>query len=137
MTADLAGFLRARLDEDEQAARDAATSTCERWKASGGSVVGTTSDHPGEVAIGPWSGELGAAGIHIARHDPKRVLAEVDTRRRILDRYISAVADSVEDADGYYDETRFEDARQLYPVLRLLALPYAAHPDYRPEWAPE
>jgi hypothetical protein len=66
-----------------------------------------------------------------------RVRAEVDAKRRILARYTSAVEDSAEDADGYYDENRFEDARQLRPVLRLLALPYRGHPDYRPEWAPE
>ncbi|WP_020659012.1 DUF6221 family protein [Amycolatopsis benzoatilytica] len=59
------------------------------------------------------------AGVarHIVRHDPSRVLSEADAKRRI----IAVVA-----------EGRDLDAR----VLRILALPYALHPDYRPEWRP-
>ncbi|WP_238741501.1 DUF6221 family protein [Kitasatospora sp. A2-31] len=146
-------FLRARLDEDEEAARAAAEpeswvqinrdlmpSWSLQWWADPdvvAVVADETSAHP--VAITPDGMEerdAEARAAHIARHDPARVLAEVDAKRRILSRYTSAVEDSAEDAEGYYDENRAEDARQLRPVLRLLALPYAGHPGYRPEWAP-
>lgn len=49
---------------------------------------------------------------HIARHDPARVLAECEAKRRIVDESRSRLA------------------------MRLVALPYADHPDYREEWKP-
>jgi hypothetical protein len=52
------------------------------------------------------------------------VLAEVDAKRRILDECGWAVKNGGGSAF-------------VLPVLRLLALPYADHPDYRPDWAPE
>ncbi len=52
---------------------------------------------------------------HIAHWDPARVLVECGTKRRLL-----------------------EECGTVGPVwpLRLLALPYADHPDYRQEWRP-
>ncbi|MFE6868325.1 DUF6221 family protein [Kitasatospora sp. NPDC057692] len=136
MTADLVAFLRARLDEDEQGA---ATSWPGLWATDAEEYGVVDSEDGTEIAdiVVCSTRQQQATARHIARHHPARVLAEVDAKRRILARYTSAVADSAEDADGYYDENRFEDARQLYPVLRLLALPYADHPGYRPEWAPD
>lgn len=61
-------------------------------------------------------------GGHIVRHDPARVLAEVEAKRRIVD--VCAEPD-----DNGYDVAMM--------VLPLLALPYADHPDWRPEWAPD
>ncbi|MDT9688182.1 DUF6221 family protein [Streptomyces sp. P9(2023)] len=58
---------------------------------------------------------------HIARHTPARVLAEVDAKRRILN-----------DLWGGPDH---EDMWAHH--IRLLALPYADHPDYRDEWRPQ
>lgn len=52
----------------------------------------------------------------------RRALREVEAKRRILDRYV---------------ELRASISRgELLSTLRLLALPYADHPDYRPEWKP-
>ena len=48
--------------------------------------------------------------------DPARVLAECEAKRRIVEHEI----DSTGLSDGYY--------------ARLLATPYADHPDYNPEW---
>jgi hypothetical protein len=146
MTDDLAGFLRARLDEDQEIARDVQDGSPPwdgQWISDGPHALRTRNGHVLAFSTRTTDGrdlplDLKPGLVeHWARHDPARVLAEVNAKRRILDRYTSAVADSAEDADGYYDETRFEDARQLYPVLRLLALPYADHLDYRPEWAPD
>lgn len=146
---DLVTFLRARLDIDEQVAREAlagewrnASTSSHYEDAAGPSEAVFTALPDAGLTVVARTGARGdrAAMVnaeHIARHDPARVLAEVDAKRRIIARYTSAVEDSAEDEDGYYDENRFEDARQLVPVLRLLALPYADHPDYRPEWAPE
>lgn len=59
---------------------------------------------------------------HIARWDPARVLAEVDAKRRQLDAF---------DEYGTHDTWDLIDT-----TLRLLAIPYAGHPDYQKEWAP-
>jgi hypothetical protein len=132
MSDDLTGFLRARLDEDEQ------------------------------YAQGPWGddgyseyNEPGTPGHHL------RVLAEVDAKRRILDASNMACPPAclaehsfsgscglrwmgpLREENGsrwVLDDTGLRVAPPpAIPewALRLLALPYADHPDYRTEWAPE
>lgn len=68
---------------------------------------------------------------HIARHDPARVLAECEAKRRIveehrLDQYGDRIACS---PCGFWPS-----ADGGCPTLRLLALPYASHPDYDEAW---
>ncbi|MFE3762284.1 DUF6221 family protein [Streptomyces sp. NPDC059104] len=83
--------------------------------------------HPGtdhHVASVP----LDSDRAHIVRHDPARVLAEVDAKRQVL-AHIEAQLDRT-DTPWWFDDT-------LTPVLHLLALPYAGHPDYRKDWRPD
>lgn len=61
-------------------------------------------------------------GAHIIRHDPARVLREVEAKRKVVDRYA-----------WLREHGDTGDARWVLP---LLAAVYADHPDYRPEWAP-
>jgi hypothetical protein len=58
---------------------------------------------------------------------PSRVLAEVEAKRRI-----------VEEADRYSPELEYGDNGEwaFEVTLRLLALPYADHPDYDEAWRP-
>lgn len=78
---------------------------------------------------------------HIARHDPARVLAEVEAKRRILD-LASLAAQREAQKPGYDTVARLETALakvtapELERVVRLLALPYADQPGYRDEWRP-
>ncbi|WP_147981855.1 DUF6221 family protein [Streptomyces sp. MS191] len=58
-----------------------------------------------------------------------RVLAEVDAKRRVLAHVTAELNDSGGDNPWWY-------ADKLLPVLRLLALPYAEHPDYDEAWRP-
>ena len=51
-----------------------------------------------------------------------RMLAECEAKRRIVDRYAYLYTHG--------------DSGDMRWVLPLLALPYADHPDYRPEWRP-
>lgn len=76
-----------------------------------------------------------AVAGHIARHDPARVLREVEAKRRIVG-LAGPIVEAVPEDD--WGETMHETAmaEALRPVLRLLALPYADHPDYRQEWKP-
>jgi hypothetical protein len=72
----------------------------------------------------------------------RRGLAECEAKRRIVELAFSHAAKidgewgcchSVQGIrDGLCDEQRPDDL----PLLRLLALPYADHPDYRDEWKP-
>ena len=86
-------FLMARLYEDEAEALEA------NWK------FGLVSA-PKEVAP------------HIARHDPARVLREVEAKRKIV-RDVAC---------GFYDSDYDEAVEHLAAV-------YSDHPDYDPDWA--
>lgn len=91
-----------------------------------GSHVCAKGDRPHQIAyLAGWSPdhERLANAEHIARHDPARVLAEVDAKRRII-----------EVAIGEMDHGDFGWAWSQ--VLALLALPYADRPGYQDEWRP-
>ncbi len=78
---------------------------------------------------------------HIARHDPAHVLADVDAKRQVIaEHYCPDDLDIDEKPHcGFCDKALVMNDRQgEWPCrhLRLLALPYADHPDYRAEWRP-
>ncbi|MGX1708873.1 DUF6221 family protein [Streptomyces albidoflavus] len=139
MTADLIAFLRARLDEDE-----AVAATPEAWTAfEEDESTGTRRvdvDHSFERVVActrAWR------GVHIARHDPARVLAEVEAKRQIVGLHF--VIGGWEDEDGHDrglgceccgHSEEYSDRGGWCETLRLLALSYADHPDYRDAWRP-
>ena len=121
-------FLLARIAEDEAAARAV--------QPLGYSIDmgGRRNDERWYVARLRFSGADGAARAEqdeeasqlFARHDPARVLAECEAKRRIVDRYQHGPV-----GDGEWDagwDVAMEEA------MEFLALPYANHPDYREEW---
>lgn len=111
---EIAEFLLARVSEDETAAR---------------------ATYYERISALEWR--------PVERPNP-RALAEVEAKRRIVERYQRAQA-AVEadqrrvDAGGYSDERGTVggwEASTLRPVLGLLARPYADHPDYDLGWEP-
>ena len=120
----LAEFVLARVAEDEATARAV---TGPEWSA----------------ATCEWWGDL---GDYVGRHDPARVLAECEAKRRIVeihpDEHGTCFACSDGDDGGCSDPEccgsgpipMFKD--WPCPTLRWLALPYADHADYRQEWKP-
>lgn len=63
------------------------------------------------------------------------VLADVEAKRRIVE--LHAPADDDPGGPVYCPEcSRYDGTGKLCPTLRLLALPYADHPDYRDDWRP-
>ncbi|WP_329424024.1 DUF6221 family protein [Streptomyces sp. NBC_01268] len=56
-------------------------------------------------------------------------LVDIDAKRRIVAYLVGELEDSGGDNPWWYDD-------KLTPVLRLLALPYADHPDYDEAWRP-
>lgn len=141
MTDDLVAFLRARLDEDEQVARAAVAGP---WFASPGRhadaaeyIIDSCPGAAGDIVSQSY-GEGGVLGMananHIARHNPARVLAEVDAKRRFINEY----AENREAADAEQCPNEWNGGIDMLGsfVLPVLALPYRNHPDYRSEWAP-
>lgn len=115
-TQTLTGFLLARLDEDEAAARQAYRIAEWREKSEHARIY--------------WARRLvrlDASGPHIARHDPARVLAEVGAKRRIVELH-----------EGEHNCTTYIAAEDNNPckTLEILAVVYDDHPDYRDEWRP-
>jgi len=80
-------------------------------------------------------GEIRTAdAMHIARHDPAFVLADITAKRRVLDAY--------EEASSSYDaQYRLglgsAGDHALAMAIRLLASAYADQPGYRDEWRPQ
>jgi hypothetical protein len=136
---DLVVWLRQQLDEDERGALAASPGP---WSpdAESHEVVAvdgiTVAD--GFALSGP---QLRATVEHIARHDPARVLREVEAKRRIVDEHVHEHAT---EAPGF--GCRVCDWQGSWSgvgdggwclTLRLLALPYSDHPGYREEeWKP-
>lgn len=144
---DLVTWLRAQLDEDERVARATIhPDHTGEWELSEYVEYGNDGDMArwdltlDEIAppLYDTSGMGPSPMRHIARHDPARVLREVEAKRRILDLHRRGESDECVVCDvgaqscgclGWGD----------YPcaTLRLLALPHANRPGYRDEWAPE
>jgi hypothetical protein len=155
----LVAFLRRMYDEDEQIARRACEYAEANWHLDeefGKTVLWwppeprvaeKEREHGLPVVSDQWRGktiESGGTRIapHIARHDPARVLAEIEAKRRIMAEafHHAAVIDSewgcCHDAEEIEQGLCPEQHPDELPLLRLLALPYASYPGYRPEWAP-
>jgi hypothetical protein len=119
---ELIAFLRAQLDEDEQVARYSGEPR--RWSV--GECV--SADEPGETE---WEittedgfvhtrtrGNMRAN--HIVRHDPARMLAEVDAKRRTLIRCEEEMLSGIPRLVHFCEQT-----------LREMARPYAERPGYQ------
>ncbi|MFD9949848.1 DUF6221 family protein [Nonomuraea sp. NPDC059023] len=134
---DLITFLRARLDEDEQAARDASADV---WRKSERPSIWVSCED-GPVAQTKYFEDA----AHIARHDPARVLREVEAKRRMLDlhardhacvEHVRAGGDSAPGTMIYANDWWVEYPGPPCLVVRLLALPYSYDADYKAEWKP-
>ena len=142
---DLVEFLRARLDDDERAARAA---TPGPW----------TADREVAGAVGPLDDcgrpdcarmmvqvletddddaphPVRETAAHIARHDPVRVLAEVKSKRRIVARHAGDHMCPKPQDDHSWIEAG-ETVEGLWPCGDLLDLArsYADHPEYDVVW---
>jgi hypothetical protein len=122
---DLVAFIKARLAEDE-----AVADSGEHWQRLHVLPGGTRMIAPEGSMTAVGSLEPVSA-LHVVRHDPARVLREVEAKRRIVEAYNEA-------NEGKYAGLTYEQGRldSLELALRLLALPYADHPSYDESWRP-
>ena len=157
-TLTLADFLAARFDEDEAVARAAIDpdrpGTHWQWINSDTDTpveAPTWEDNPSLRTVEEYPtrsvGDLPAFVInhaeadepralpHIARHDPARVLAECEAKRRIVERETERTRRIWRLRVDEHRRT-WEQWQAEWPpdTLRDLALPYADHPDWREEW---
>ena len=147
----LAGFLAARLDEDEAAAKACADNDGRlnwwdsRVMASGDHTIRTGSGSGGEgnrvvarIRRDDVEGDFGrlldpdALASFIPRHDPARVLREVEAKRAILAAFLSF---RQEFQRGDAGPALHTGTQVLRDVLGSLAAIWSDHPDYDPGWA--
>jgi hypothetical protein len=158
VTMTLTEFLLARIAEDEAAARGACVMyrpVGEHQNLAGEWVpiipVGSDDRAQAERAAGFYR-ERGARNVEVVVfYDPARVLAECEAKRRIVELH-SHTSSAVEVVGTLSGGEPFVDAYEVARcsacgtaprgnsacmTVRLLALPYADHPDYRAEWKPD
>ncbi|MBA4865942.1 hypothetical protein H1V43_32280 [Streptomyces sp. PSKA54] len=140
---DLVQWLRAQLDEDERVARGCSGRAW--WEHPKNWVSAPPLNR---IALVVHDGDRG----HVVRHDPARVLREIDAKRGIVGLYASALEERAAlrarmrevihvDPDEFgrlhrQESELIESAERMLPVVRLLAVPYADQPGYREEWRP-
>ncbi|MET9138876.1 DUF6221 family protein [Streptomyces parvulus] len=126
---DLVQWLRAQLDEDERIANHTGqpSTSWQNFDMRGE----LRDDHSrGTVAYCP----LPSTRRHIARHDPARVLLEIDADRALLKEYASAQA--AVDANAHPDMYDVGRAQGLEEAVRRRASARADRPGYQESWRP-
>jgi Family of unknown function (DUF6221) len=106
---DIVPFLRARYDEDEDAARGLRSGA---WRVEDGAVL----DESGVVVR--LEAGADAVAAHIARHDPASVVRGLAVRRALFDVHNTSPIDDT-----------------AWFLLRVMASEYRRHDDFRAEWA--
>lgn len=154
---DLIAFLRAQLDKAEAMARattpvlspgqwivtrdkhaedDAPLALVQGKDESAGDAIFHEDYVSGREIIvysAGWQDEAEANLRYIAANDPASVLADVAAKRQIIE-WLAAELD-LPNEPGQGLAAALSDAKAI-KALKILALPYADHPDYRPEWRP-
>lgn len=132
----LTEFLLARIAENEAVAREAASIAGTPWRATYGRQVETSRDGylvTPEDEHSDLDDPADAVSQHIARHDPVRVLAECEAKRRIVQEYTDLLK---WDADESDDHGIHGQRIGLEFAVKMLALPDTDHPDYKESWRP-
>lgn len=131
---DLVAFLRARLDDDEQLAD---RMDHDNPDEGGFYACPATRDGPyGDLPGGEENCDCGLANRR------GRLLREVESKRLLL-AFALVMSAPVATPVGYPQaarniklEVELAEEKAADMIMRLLALPYSDHPDYRQEWKP-
>ncbi|MGC4918665.1 DUF6221 family protein [Streptomyces albogriseolus] len=138
---DLVRWLGVQLDEDERTARRAADyddgaahdvhGPPGTWACMDEAEWFGPSYRGGVIA--PRIGNVNAPelGAHIVRHDPARVLREIDAKRQALDHY-ARIREHTKRGDEAYVLAEGAVAKQI----QIMATAYDHRPGYRDDWRP-
>ncbi|MFD9276905.1 DUF6221 family protein [Streptomyces mirabilis] len=157
MSDELVTFLRARLDDDERIARamnpDPVASMARKFEVDAlrlrSELDSGKSDRipydEGQADALHWAATVLPERMPLlSPFGQSRVLREVEAKRKLVELHGPVILRGGPGAK-YFDTTtvccsceppQFPEHAFPCPTLRLLALPYADHPDYRSEWAP-
>ena len=116
-------FLMARIAEDEEIAR----------RNSGDRGLGDDGSFPDYRTYS--DSDTDAADDFIAHFAPRRVLVECEAKRRIVALVRGPLEAVAWTAIGCSETTDPGDTQVGDKMLCALALPYADHTDYDPDWA--
>jgi hypothetical protein len=143
---DLVRWLRAQYDAEAEEARAAAEELGPDWYYDDGFVLARREDDM--VATGSQDFLERERGVHIAAHDPARVLRDIEAKRRTLARHCAAPVPPGNEWVAEYPYCAAHayagpDGSTIYPVelkdcpeLRDLAAPYADRDGYLDSWRP-
>jgi len=127
-TPDMAAWLMERIAEDERVAREAASDRPGPWVQGDHDAPGWDRDlvyHQSD-----WSGwtqfDYESMASHVARHDPARVLAECEAKRRVVQ-----LCRDAPELDSWVTTALAEE------ILLHLVQVHSGRPDFQPEWLPE
>jgi hypothetical protein len=137
-------FYAARLDEDESTAGHAGG---HEWHTGCTCEGGVCRGYPAceqvegdDITIYNEGGHDADQAAHIARHDPARVLREVEAGRELLTRYRETAIHLADNAatmlNGQFRAAVAAQGAQL-AAIRDRAAVWSDHPDYDPVWTPE
>jgi len=133
----LVEFLNARLDEDEAVVKEAIA------------ALERDPDALIDDGLGWYANNADSSGDSIVAVGPRRGAAEVEAKRRIVNDYLAclgtnpgtsvaghpvATAATLPVLEVAASTVQRGAAIAFERVLRDLALPYAGHPDYDPDW---
>ena len=122
MSTDLIAFLNARLDEDKAAAAKAQKKRRSPWRVIDSIRMRVISGSPNRdlvVAETPGDG----IADHIARHDPARVLREIEADRALLAK--------LRQVEEFGERLRVDtEIMILRQVIAIRAAIWSDHPDY-------
>ena len=136
MSTDLIAFIRARLDEREQTARQLSeTSPGPWWLDSREAVDAVLRDANGEWVNDVWTRDV-INLPYLVQNDPAYVLADIESKRKIIDRYLAFVHLRQNQYTGPPEVIQGIRA-QLLSILKEMAEVYSDHPDYQPTWRPQ
>jgi hypothetical protein len=140
-------FYAARLDEDEAAAKAALPGPWMTGEVAphlvNEVIYGQSRDWPDhivQVANVEYGHNKAADSAHIVRHDPVRVLREVEAKRAILalhEPLLSSYGEPSVCRSCWPQPWIGTHPLAPCPTMRNLAAVYSDHPDYDPSWAPE
>lgn len=111
----LAAFVTARLAEEEAAAK----------AASGLAWMSVIHARVTEVDMVP-------AMNHLCRHDPARMLRDIEAKRKTIDAAIIAWNESCSPTDAFWSGL----APTLISLVKQMATVWNDHPDYDERWKP-